>query len=62
MDEELKTLVKRVESCFPERTKNTQVIDVATVLLVKAEINAEKAIAFLKKMGYRVVIVCLKVA
>ena len=36
MDEELKSLVKRVESCFTEKTKNTQVIDVATVLLVKA--------------------------
>lgn len=36
MDEELKSLVKQVESCFPERTKNTQVIDVATILLVKA--------------------------
>ena len=36
MDEELKALVKRVESCFPNGTKNTQVIDVATILLVKA--------------------------
>ena len=36
MDKELKELVEQVESCFPEKTTSDQVINVATVLLVKA--------------------------
>lgn len=39
MDEELKRLVKQVESCFPERTTTSKVINVATVLLIKAAIQ-----------------------
>lgn len=36
MDKELKELVEQVESCFPERTTSAQIVNVATVLLVKA--------------------------
>lgn len=36
MDEELKKLVERIESCLPEKTTTAQVINVATTLLVKA--------------------------
>lgn len=39
MDKELKQLVKQVESCFTERTTNSEVINVATVLLIKAAIQ-----------------------
>lgn len=38
MDKKLKELVEQVESCFPEKTTNSEVIDVATVLLVKTAI------------------------
>lgn len=36
MDEKLKQLVEQVESCLPEKTTSAQVVNVATVLLVKA--------------------------
>ena len=39
MDEELKSLVEQVESCFPEKTTTGKVINVATVLLIKAAIQ-----------------------
>ena len=56
MDEELKSLVKRVESCFTEKTTNGEVINVATVLLIKAAIQivenmpADKAIEEVESM------------
>ena len=39
MDKKLKELVERVESCFPEKSTNSEVINVATVLLVKTAIQ-----------------------